>query len=208
MTTKRDTTTNRPPTPKQAAFLARLRDKGLGLAPLVDGGRVVRSRPLNKDRAGAGALGAPVADLSRVGASTRSEPVRPAERRTAVPGEVFELVIPAPRPFLNANTDKKLHWAPLGERVKAWRRTAHMCAQTLNLPRGLARVQIDAYVIKPRANRFDPANWAPTAKAVVDGLVDYGLTVDDDRHHVAGPFMHDGGKGPNSLRVIITPVAS
>lgn len=40
--------------------------------------------------------------------------------------------------------------------------------------------------------RRDPANWAPTAKAVVDGLVDAGLFLDDDAKHVIGPDMRLG----------------
>lgn len=38
----------------------------------------------------------------------------------------------------------------------------------------------------------DPANWAPTAKAVVDGLVDAGLFPDDSDKYVTGPDMRLG----------------
>lgn len=40
--------------------------------------------------------------------------------------------------------------------------------------------------------RRDPSNWAPTAKAVVDGLVDAGIFPDDDAVHVVGPDMRLG----------------
>lgn len=37
--------------------------------------------------------------------------------------------------------------------------------------------------------RRDPGNWYPTAKAIVDGLVDAGILIDDDHTKVVGPDM-------------------
>lgn len=202
MTPRTDTPKDRHPN-RQAAMLARLREKGLGLAPHVEGGRIVRSKARNKRPAGKSASMATTAPQAPSGVVGHPDEIRPAERLTA--GSTFELVIPAPCEFLNANRDKSLHWGDKGRMVKQWRSAGRVAAKRAGLPRGLARVQIDAHVIKPIANRFDPANWAPTAKAVVDGLVtDYGLCEDDNRHHVAGPFMHDGGKGSDSLRIVVT----
>jgi hypothetical protein len=114
-------------------------------------------------------------------------------------------LIPAPAEFLNANRDKSLHWAEKGRLVKAWRRAGVMAARRAELPRGLQRVRIDAYVIKPRRNLYDPANFGNTAKAASDGFVtDHGLCPDDNLNHVEGPFMHDGGKGEPALRVVVT----
>ena len=192
-------------TKQQAAFLARLRDKGLGLAPHVADGRIVRSKRSVKQPASGGVLPGYTPPNSISGPITPPRTVRPAERHTRPqPGQTFELVIPAPCPFLNANRDKSLHWAPKNDRVQAWRAAGAREAILAKLPKGLPRVQIDAYVIKPIANRFDPANWAPTAKAVVDGLVDAGVIEDDNRLIVTGPFMHDGGKGSNALRIVVT----
>jgi hypothetical protein len=113
--------------------------------------------------------------------------------------------VPAPCAFLNANRDGGGHWGAKAQKVKAWRGAGYRAGVREQLPVGLGRVQVDAFVRKPIANRFDPANWAPTAKAVLDGLVsDYGLTEDDNRHFVTGPFMHDGGKGENALIVRVT----
>lgn len=193
-------------TTKQAAFLARLRDKGLGLAPHVADGKIVRPKRSSKQPASGGVLPGYTPPNSISGPITPPRTVRPAERHTRPqPGQTFELVIPAPCPFLNANRDKSLHWAEKGRRVKAWRDAGRAAAERAGLPQGLERVQIDAYVVKPIANRFDPANWSPTSKATTDGMVtDYGLCADDDRHHVTGPFMHDGGKGSNALRIVVT----
>jgi len=37
------------------------------------------------------------------------------------------------------------------------------------------------------ARRRDPGNWAPTVKALVDGMVDAGALPDDDNAHFIGP---------------------
>ena len=48
-------------------------------------------------------------------------------------------------------------------------------------------------VLHPRTNgRCDPANWYPSFKAAVDGLVDAGLFEDDDHTRVLGPDMRLG----------------
>jgi hypothetical protein len=92
--------------------------------------------------------------------------------------------------------------------VKAWRGAGYRAAIAADLPQDLGRLQVDAFVIKPIANDYDPANWAPTAKAVLDGLIDFGLAEDDNRRFVTGPFMHEGGKGADALRVRVTVLAS
>jgi hypothetical protein len=40
--------------------------------------------------------------------------------------------------------------------------------------------------------RADPANWYPSFKAAVDGIVEAGLLEDDDHLHVLGPDMRLG----------------
>jgi hypothetical protein len=111
--------------------------------------------------------------------------------------------VDAPCEFLNAN-DSYRHWSDRSKKIKAWRRAGRLAAAAVDLPVGLARVQIDAFVIKPIQNDYDPANWAPTAKAILDGLIDYGLAEDDNRRFVTGPFMHEGGKGADALIVRVT----
>ncbi|MER8158120.1 hypothetical protein AB0L49_02475 [Streptomyces antimycoticus] len=44
----------------------------------------------------------------------------------------------------------------------------------------------------PTRGRRDPANWYPSFKAAVDGLVDAGLLEDDDHTRVLGPDMRLG----------------
>jgi hypothetical protein len=187
---------------RQAAVLAKLRERGVALAPVMSNGRVVGAKAPNRSPAQQGVAGAPDADLSPTGPITRPKGLRPADRRTA-PGAVFQFTIPAPCEFLNANRDGG-HWASKAKKVRAWRRAGRIAATYAQLPVGLGRVQVDCYVVKPIQNRYDPANWSGTAKACLDGLVDYGMVEDDNRHFVAGPFMHEGGKGDDALIVRVT----
>lgn len=102
------------------------------------------------------------------------------------------LAIPAPAKWLNSND--RLHWSPRAKLTRSWRQAAHVYARQARLPKGLGRVRIDAQVHKTTGNSFDAMNLYPTLKAVVDGLVDYGLVVDDNNDHVTGPFITDGGR--------------
>ena len=181
---------------RQQAALDRLRAKGNHLAPVMVDGKV---RPKGSTQPPtAGAVPARESPISRSSGSpagpTDSKPLESA----------FRLLIPAPAEWLNENY--RLNRYEKARRVKSWRHAAAMYARRAGLPTGFGRVRIDAYVIKPIANNSDPANWAPTSKATTDGLVDFGLVIDDNRKHVEGPFMHDGGKGEPALRLVITPL--
>lgn len=118
--------------------------------------------------------------------------------------ETFTLELPKLADWLNANI--KRHWAPNAKLVKAWRHGAHIYARQAKLPKGLQRVQVDAYVWKNSRRQYDPHNLMPTLKPVIDGLVDYGLIPDDNTTHLAGPFIHHGGYGPEKLVLVIQPV--
>ena len=197
------TSTSRSRRDPREAMLDRLRAKGLGLAPHVVDGRVVSAGRIAAARP---ALPAPVADQGLERTPLPAGGSRPADRLTA-PGDVFEFEILAPCEFLNANRDKG-HWSGPAPKVRQWRRAGRLAAEAEQLPQGLARLQVDCFVWKPIANDYDPANWAPTAKAVLDGLIDYGLAEDDNRRFVTGPFMHEGGRGDDALRVRVAVLAS
>lgn len=111
--------------------------------------------------------------------------------------ESFILEIPKLADWLNLN--QKEHWAPRNKRAQAWRHGAHIMARQARLPKGLIRVRVDAYVWKKTRVRYDPHNLMPTLKPVIDGLVDYGLLVDDSHEYLAGPFIHHGGYGNEKL---------
>lgn len=99
----------------------------------------------------------------------------------------WRLEIPAPTKWLSANsrTDRRAQTADR----RTWRSAAFVWARKRKLPTGLARVHITATCAFPNQRRRDVANWYPTIKAAVDGLVDYGLIADDDDAHLIGPDM-------------------
>jgi crossover junction endodeoxyribonuclease RusA len=97
----------------------------------------------------------------------------------------WRLALPAKTKLINANHN--LHFRRKAELIKVIRNAAWTMARHSNIP-ALQRAHI-YFVIHPdlRASRRDPGNWAPTAKAAVDGLVDAGVLPDDDSTRLLGP---------------------
>jgi hypothetical protein len=56
----------------------------------------------------------------------------------------------------------------------------------------LERVHIIGVLHPKDRQRRDPANWYPSFKACIDGLVDQGVLDDDDHTRVVGPDMRIG----------------
>lgn len=90
------------------------------------------------------------------------------------------------REWLNAND--RGGWQRRHRLSREWRNSSAWVARAVRLPT-VARVHITATAVVRDGRRRDPANLAPTAKAVVDGLVDAGLIQDDDSKHLDGPDM-------------------
>lgn len=108
------------------------------------------------------------------------------------------LTIPAPTDWLNSN--QRLNRYRKAERVKAWRDTARDEAKGKG---SFAHpVRIVATIHKTRAGRWDAGNLYPTAKAIVDGLVDAGVIPDDSNEYVTGPDMRAGAKCDQACVVI------
>lgn len=95
--------------------------------------------------------------------------------------------------LLTAN--QRLHYKQRGERTAYWRTRA----ATLVVPR-FATARIVLTFAWPDKRRRDVANLYPTAKAIVDGLVDAGLLPDDNDNHLTGPDLRRG-YGPWSITV-------
>lgn len=76
----------------------------------------------------------------------------------------------------------------------AWVARAHpvVGAQLARSRPLFGRVHVLGVVHPGRRGRADPANWYPSFKAAVDGLVDAGLIEDDDHTHLDGPDMRIG----------------
>lgn len=204
MTPKQDTRPARPQTERQVAFLARLRDKGLGLAPVMADGKIVRLKASSKQAAGGGAGRGRTAPQGPAGVITRRASSDRSTGHTA-PGE-FTLWVPAPAAFLNLND--RMHHHPKARLVKAWRAAAKDAAEAAGLPRGFGRVHVGIDVVKVTSRAYDVHNLMPTAKACIDGLVDFGLVADDSNDYLTGPDMRPGGTGPAGLRVIIRALLS
>ena len=169
-------------------MLARLRDKGLGLAPVVRGGRVIRPQ-----RA---ALAAPVADLSLLGPIPHAEPVRPADRLTALRAEgglllavEFEIDLSKLPEWADAriSANDRRHRQGNAKRTKLWRKAGKLAASHAwqGVPLEWARLVV-LYRF-PDNRRRETSNLQPTSKAIVDGLVDAGLLLDDRDEMVDGP---------------------
>jgi hypothetical protein len=108
-------------------------------------------------------------------------------------GRHWILLMPYVEKMLTSN--QRLHWRPEHEIRQELRAHAVQIARAERLPR-LQRAAI-FYVLHPRPIKRprDPGNWAPTAKAYVDGLVtpnphrplERHLLPDDDHEHLLGP---------------------
>lgn len=84
--------------------------------------------------------------------------------------------------------NQRLHHYARNARVQSIRTVAHQTAVVTRAPR-LERARLDVEVAFPDRRRRDTHNLMPTAKAVVDGLVDARLLPDDDRRHLTGPLL-------------------
>jgi len=107
--------------------------------------------------------------------------------------------------WLSAN--QRMHWAPKSKRTKRLRFMAYATCR----PKLLAEVgtcHVAAFIGYPRNGKADPANAAPTVKALIDGMVDAGVWPDDDHTHVIGPtYLRDPktGDGTYRVRLVLTP---
>ncbi|WP_431959333.1 hypothetical protein [Actinacidiphila sp. bgisy160] len=106
-------------------------------------------------------------------------------------GRSWVMPVP-PLPLLSSNM--RLHWAPEADRIGELRKTGKVLARKHRLPT-LARAHL-FYVVHPgpRTRDFDPGNWAPSAKALLDGLVDGGALPDDNARILTGPDPRPGAR--------------
>ncbi|MEU1449881.1 hypothetical protein [Streptomyces mirabilis] len=110
------------------------------------------------------------------------------------------LNLPPGLKLLNAN--QRVHHRVRADLTSAIRSASHTaCSENEQMRAALAAanpgvVLQQAYilgVLHPGSRRrLDPANFYPSFKAAVDGLVDAGVLEDDDHTHVVGPDMRIG----------------
>ena len=109
----------------------------------------------------------------------------------------------AGRKWITSN--QRLHHMARARETSNWRDIAAWRARRLvTEPIPYARVVIELRFASK--HRRDPANWAPTAKAVVDGLVDSGVFPDDDHTHVIGPDLRIGPVVPLASQGLVVHI--
>jgi len=137
-------------------------------------------------------------------------PESPAANTAAEP-RPYVITLPSGLTLLNAN--QRLHHRPKGERTAEIRAKAMeavrenpalMDALAAAKPGPLfQRAHVLGILHPDRNNRCDPANWYPSFKAAVDGIVDAGLLDDDDHTRVVGPDMRLGRKVKGGQIVLV-----
>lgn len=117
------------------------------------------------------------------------------------------IVLEPPCAFINAND--RLHHHAKAKLTKAWRELvpeAIWVNPRCKPKHQRARVKVS--IRFPTNHRRDVGNLYPTAKAILDGLVDAGVLPDDNDKHVIGPDMRrEYPNGPSRVTVTITEVS-
>jgi hypothetical protein len=111
-----------------------------------------------------------------------------------------------PTALLTANrqrTQSHHTWGPMN---KATRQASCVLARKAKVPR-LEQVGIEVQPVQTKGVLADPGAHAPTAKAVIDGLVDAGVLEDDSGKVVAYLQMWAPWKGPEEgIYVSVVPL--
>ncbi|PKY66961.1 hypothetical protein CYJ25_01600 [Schaalia turicensis] len=93
-----------------------------------------------------------------------------------------ELAIKIPaNEWISAND--RMHWRERANRTKRLRRRGWLEARRNGLL-PMREAFVTVHVQYANGGRADPANAYPTVKALVDGLVDFGVLTDDDSKHL------------------------
>lgn len=93
------------------------------------------------------------------------------------------------RPW-TTNWERTAHFRQRAKKVKEWRNAAHELAQAANLPIGLDCIGVEAMAVLPTRAMQDNTACLPSYKAMQDGLVDYGVTLDDGPQYVKWTIFH------------------
>lgn len=104
--------------------------------------------------------------------------------------------------WLTAN--QRLHWSTRMRRTRMLRAYAASEARIHGLAgRRLGPSVVTILIGYPTTGRADPANAAPTVKAVIDGLVDARVWDDDDHRHIPSvAFTRTTDKTPKGTHTV------
>jgi hypothetical protein len=118
---------------------------------------------------------------------------------------VTTLTIDVPKSLWLSLNDRT-HWAEKARRTRALRCLGYSHGGSIGR-QGTSHVA--AFIAYPRNGKADPANAASTVKALIDGMVDAGVWIDDDSTQVIGPtYLRDPSTGVAGLyrvRLVLTP---
>ena len=112
------------------------------------------------------------------------------------------IVLTPPCAFINSND--RLHHHAKAKLTRAWRDLAMEETWDQVGQPSYARARIVIAFRFPTNHRREVSNLHPTAKAIVDGLVDAGVLPDDDDGHIIGPDLRrDRPNGPPRVTITI-----
>lgn len=119
----------------------------------------------------------------------------------------MKIIMPTPpeHPILSINRLMSEHWRTRQKSSKYWRNAGKKAAENLN--QISPPTECHVYIYRSRGGRYDPGNYYPTAKAILDGMVDAGILPDDSYEYLDGPHLHHGGIDKNNprLEIFFTP---
>lgn len=96
------------------------------------------------------------------------------------------------------NENQRYHWAKKAKHVKQLRAHGAIAARTHQPFK--RKVWCQVLFTFPKNHRRDIHNYLPTVKAVLDGMVDSGLLVDDSHKFLVGPDLRLSDEGDPLLR--------
>lgn len=99
------------------------------------------------------------------------------------PTEPEEWVVALPPGFKLMNLNDRMHWRTRHRITKETREMAATLARSAKVPK-LETAHIVVVLHPHDKRRRDPHNWAPSAKAAIDGITDAGVLPDDDSKHL------------------------
>ncbi|WP_079152300.1 hypothetical protein [Streptomyces sp. RTd22] len=141
----------------------------------------------SKRRSGYAPEDTPANDASAAAVQLAQPAAETTDWFEGMPGRRFRVAMPSRLLLLNSN--QRLHHHRRADITRVPRRAAW--AASRGVPH-LERVHIIGVLHPEDQQRRDPANWYPSFKACVDGLVDQGVLDDDDHTRVLGPDMRLG----------------
>ncbi|MFI9845130.1 hypothetical protein ACIHFD_49485 [Nonomuraea sp. NPDC051941] len=117
-------------------------------------------------------------------------------------GQARTYVLQMPAGMALRNENDRGHWGTLSRKTKALRRTAYWQTKAAKIPAMQKASVVGVYEPPTPHPRRDPANWYPSFKAVVDGMIDAGMLPDDNSERLEGPDMRIGDVHPKGRLVL------